>query len=473
MSSTVYVRRDVGTLGPGDQTIAAYAAALAAMQRRPASDPTSWTYQAAIHGTHAANPLPGQNQCQHATWFFASWHRMFLYYFERIVRAAVIANGGPADWALPYWNYGLDGADAAIPPAFRSPSTDGQPNPLYVAQRAPGINSGHQLPPQVTSPTLALSRPVYVGGAEFGGGRTPFLLGQFQGPTGRLEQTPHNDIHNAVGGQTGWMGDPDQAAQDPIFWLHHANIDRLWVQWNHNGQANPIDPQWLNQSFSFFDEHGQVVSLSAAQILDTVTDLSYTYDQFVSGPSPSSPPPPGAGQPAPAAARFSESLEHTPELVASLERPLQLTGVSTNVTLSFDARATQAAVNGIGRPPRVLLQIDNIAAERRPGTVYGIYVDLPPGASAQRRDRGHVGNLSFFGVERAQNPSGDEPSHGLSLTYDITAALDREQAGGGWDAGSMTITFEPLRLLPPDGEEPASAEPDPPATIGGISVYLA
>ena len=43
--------------------------------------------------------------CQHQGWFFLPWHRMYLYFFERIVRAAVVEAGGPADFALPYWNY--------------------------------------------------------------------------------------------------------------------------------------------------------------------------------------------------------------------------------------------------------------------------------------------------------------------------------------------------------------------------------
>jgi Common central domain of tyrosinase/Polyphenol oxidase middle domain len=471
MSSTVYVRRDVSSLGPGDQTLAAYASAVAEMQSRPKADPTSWAFQAAIHGTLDSSPLPGQNQCQHATWFFVSWHRMFLYYFERIVRAAVIGQSGPPDWALPYWNYEAGGANAAIPDAFRTPPTSA--NPLYVEQRAPGINSGHLLPPQVTSSAYAVTRPAFVGGAEFGGGQTPVLFQQFHGPTGRLEQTPHNDIHMAVGGQTGWMGDPDTAARDPIFWLHHGNIDRLWVLWNRNGNPNPTDPQWASQSFSFFDEHGRTVSLTAAQVLDTVRDLSYTYDQFVSGPPPSSPTPPGAGQPVPAAARLSESLERSPELVASLVQPLQLTGSPASVELIFDQRATRSALTSIGGAPRVLLEIDNIAAERHPGTVYGVYVDLPAEASVEQEAASHVGNLSFFGVERARNPRGDQPPHGLSLTYDITEVARREDADAGWDARSMTITFKPLSLIPPDGEEPANVADEPPATIGGISLYLA
>ncbi|KAK0377149.1 hypothetical protein CLIM01_05497 [Colletotrichum limetticola] len=40
------------------------------------------------------------------------------------------------------------------------------------------------------------------------------------------------DVHNAVHGYIGgYMGDVDIAAFDPIFWLHHANIDRIFAIW--------------------------------------------------------------------------------------------------------------------------------------------------------------------------------------------------------------------------------------------------
>ncbi|MGH3426206.1 MAG: tyrosinase family protein, partial [Mycobacteriales bacterium] len=112
-AAELFVRRDVWSLGASgswDPITTGYAQAVAAMKARPVTDPTSWAYQAAMHATYADAP-PGAvwNQCQHASWYFLSWHRMYLYYFERIARKAVAAEGGPADWALPYWNYSVGG----------------------------------------------------------------------------------------------------------------------------------------------------------------------------------------------------------------------------------------------------------------------------------------------------------------------------------------------------------------------------
>jgi len=53
----------------------------------------------------------------------------------------------------------------------------------------------------------------------------------------------HGGVHNAVGGPDpalgGQMAGPNSPA-DPLFWLHHANIDRIWAEWQDNNPAkNP------------------------------------------------------------------------------------------------------------------------------------------------------------------------------------------------------------------------------------------
>ena len=64
------------------------------------------------------------------------------------------------------------------------------------------------------------------------------------GPSGNLESNPHNQVHVDVGGNSpdgqtwGLMSDPGIAALDPIFYLHHCNIDRMWAAWNANGNPN-------------------------------------------------------------------------------------------------------------------------------------------------------------------------------------------------------------------------------------------
>ena len=85
-------RKNVYMLPNGDQTLEWYARAVAEMRKRPTTDPTSWNFQAGIHGFRPGSPFwanagqlpsPGEqteywNQCQHGSWYFLPWHRMYI-----------------------------------------------------------------------------------------------------------------------------------------------------------------------------------------------------------------------------------------------------------------------------------------------------------------------------------------------------------------------------------------------------------
>lgn len=286
-----FVRRDVWSgATPWNDHTEAYARAVRLMQSRDPADPTSWAYQVAIHGTYTKPFLPTWNKCQHQSWYFLPWHRMYVYFFERIVRAAVLSLGGPEDFALPYWNYERPFPANTLPAAFREPALpDGTDNPLYLpSRRSTAMMSGFQLGARTVSTATAMSATAFsadpaLSKTSFGGGAV--APKQFAGALGALELQPHNPVHSSVGGPTaasctgGYMSAVTCAANDPIFFLHHANIDRLWDAWlaQGGGRANPTDPAWLGQAFSFYDEQGQLVSISTAQVLDTEGQLTYVY----------------------------------------------------------------------------------------------------------------------------------------------------------------------------------------------------
>lgn len=468
-----YVRHNVWTLAAGDPAVADYAKAVEVMMARSGDDPTSWTYQAAMHGTHTSPAKTLWNGCQHGTWFFLAWHRLFIYYFEAIVRAAVVEAGGAADWALPYWDYGSGGQQATLPITFRNAKVNGSKNPLYVAARAPGINAGLALSPAVTSAAHALSRPRFTGVLQFGGGVTP--VAQFSGSTGQVEQTPHNDVHVAVGGPNGWMIDPDRAAADPIFWLHHANIDRLWVVWTSPTQTPPSNPAWLKQTFSFFDANGDLVVRTLADAVDIVGGLGYTYDEAV---VPATAPTPGKDEAAITVPSDTEADDREPELVGASDRPLELVGAPATVGVAIDPKARDAVLKDAARtePRHIYLSVENIGGEENPGRVYGIYINLPADASADVAESHYAGNLSFFGLERAQNPRADDVAHPLRIAREITEPVRKLAASGEWDGEHVDITFRPLGLIPHDRPElahelPGSVAPsDPPVTIGRVSI---
>ena len=276
------VRKDFTTLSPLE--IFDLKQGIEVMQSRPADDPTSWLYQANIHGCpddSCLNPAPiVQATCQHGSFFFLSWHRMYLYYFEKILGAA---SGNP-NFALPYWNYTYPSPDnRKLPAAFRDHDSS---NPLYVQERNLDVNERKPLPCTAVDPGSALKATKFIGivsDSGFGGGYIPEPM-HFAGRTGKLERTPHNVVHGLVGGL---MGDVDLAARDPIFWLHHANIDRLWDIWIREGNSNPSDfdnledRTWLETEFTFYDiDLGDFVTLTGAEVVDTAVQLGYLYDSY-------------------------------------------------------------------------------------------------------------------------------------------------------------------------------------------------
>ena len=176
---------------------------------------------------------------------------MYLYFFERILRA----KSGNPNLTLPYWNYQTSGA---VPLNYRIPATAA--NPLYNSTRFASINSGATIPTSIsTNINNALNLTSYM-------------------PFQSSIEGPHGSVHTSIGGN---MSAVDAAALDPVFWLHHTNIDRLWEAWLRKcgGRANPTtNASWMNQVYTFFDENGTAVNMTGSQVVNTAASLSYRYD---------------------------------------------------------------------------------------------------------------------------------------------------------------------------------------------------
>lgn len=483
----MHIRREVQSLSPGDPTLEHYADAVAEMRTRPErTDPTSWLYQAAVHGTEAASPLPEWNQCTHNTWFFAPWHRIFIYRFEQIVRSVIeeLHDAEAAEaWALPYWNYCRGGDHAALPEAFRAETReDGSPNPLYVAERDPLINAGGQLTDPVTESKKALARPHFIGKAEFGGKEEQIKQFGDRNSRGVLEGTPHGTVHGGVGGEEGWMSNILAAAKDPIFWLHHCNIDRIWAQWlaQAGGRENPPDPAWLNQPFEFDDAERKRVSKTCGEVVDTET-LDYKYDSVDGIPTGAEAPEPMEETPVAAAVDPPPGdAPSGPKIVGATEEKVTLSGEPAAIPVEIDERAREEVrkASTESDPRRLYLNIEDIEGEVNPGLSYGIYVNLPQGADEETKEKHHVGNVSLFGIERAPEPLKDEPAHSVATSVEIGPLLRALGGGEHFDEEGLDVTFLPLLPKPPQGEEDRyrqlleDRKEAPPVHIGRVSLGI-
>jgi hypothetical protein len=58
---------------------------------------------------------------------------------------------------------------------------------------------------------------------------------------GWVSTGPDVDVHNRVHVWVGGSMAPGTSPDDPVFFMHHCNIDRLWAQWQHlhPGQQYP------------------------------------------------------------------------------------------------------------------------------------------------------------------------------------------------------------------------------------------
>ena len=185
-----------------------------------------------IHSVTNGATYPSQAHHRAA---FLPWHRAFLLRLERELQAV-----DPAV-TLPYWRF-----DQPAPNVFNEEfmGVSDQPipnqnvvrfapdNPLRVwaILGLPGVlRRPAYLPTQAPSglndelTTLALGAGVY-GSFRF------------------MENNPHDPAHTTTGGPGNWLYSISTAVQDPLFFLLHTNVDRLWAKWEYTyGRYDPSD----------------------------------------------------------------------------------------------------------------------------------------------------------------------------------------------------------------------------------------
>ncbi|KAG9497468.1 hypothetical protein J7337_010329 [Fusarium musae] len=122
-----------------------------------------------------------------------------------------------------------------------------------------------------------------------------------QGGVSAESQGYHGGGHLAIGGSLGEMGDMYSSPGDPIFWLHHTNVDRLWDKWQRldwparksdisgpdTQYAYPYDffgdKKYKNITLAYVMDFGNLLPdrryITVEEAMDTQGErLGYTYD---------------------------------------------------------------------------------------------------------------------------------------------------------------------------------------------------
>ena len=469
MAGVLHTRQDVWELSVN--TVAAaksqdwhpvldgYARGVEAMINRDAQlTVDSWRWAANTHGIPSGTqPKPLWAQCAHATRFFLPWHRAYLAWFEKMVQHHI----GDDGWALPYWDYSDPDRPETlqVPPEFRVPqrTVNGTQvkNHLYLKEfDRPGhpMASDVEVVPAMSQRFFALRWPRQ----GFGGVDGPERQG------GLLEDEPHNYVHGDIGGPTGLMRSTTVAGRDPIFWLHHANIDRLWEVWRKlPGSVELMDQvglpadtasEWQSASFTFGDT-GATAVYSIDDLVDTTAEpLNYEYEvtelpqaqlavvmanrnQLGRGPM-------GLDEDGPPAEDWDP--------VAATADTTAIGEGGAERALTFDPRQLGLAPE---MPSGLIIEL---AGVRCPVDCHNVYVvDVAAGPD---RPTHRAGRFSTFGL------SGTPADEERSYVVDATAAIP-DLVADGWNGSEVVVRVLPETAGAGAGPEPQGIE------VQQITVY--
>ncbi|KAI3845513.1 hypothetical protein MKW92_033149 [Papaver armeniacum] len=308
-SETIRVRRPAHLVN--DEYLAKYQKALTIMKSLPYDDPRSFMRQADIHCLYCTGAYNQENSDLvlkiHKSWMFFPWHRMMLYFHERILGSLI----GDDTFALPFWNW--DSPEGMVMPDMymNGPLFDKERDTSHFAPRVTDndyneVDSGLGPEEQIKA-NVAFMYHQMVSGAKkmelFMGCQYRAGVNGFCNGPGTLETAPHNTLHSWIGSglyeEGEDMGAFYAAARDPIFYAHHSNIDRLWdvrkeLRAKENSPIDVDDPDWLDTHFFFYNEKSQLVRIKFRDVLN-ITKLGYTYDWVENPwinarPKPSIPP---------------------------------------------------------------------------------------------------------------------------------------------------------------------------------------
>lgn len=156
---------------------------------------------------------------------FLPWHRAYILDLERELQAI------DPTVALPYWRF-----DQAAPNIFVLDFL-GVSNALGTVQ----FSSTNPLQFWKTDGVQGITRrPFFPTNTAPSGLRSEaqtLALGTLYSAFRNMEGNPHGSAHTSFGGS---ISSIPTAAKDPLFFLLHCNVDRLWAKWQRlNGRFDP------------------------------------------------------------------------------------------------------------------------------------------------------------------------------------------------------------------------------------------
>jgi polyphenol oxidase len=429
-----------------DRLKAAYSALRKLTTTQP-DDPRGWLRQSYVHCWYCGGGSNGQSgQEIHGSWLFLPWHRAYLHFQERILCKLI----GDETFALPYWDWDSQKRQV-FPPIYGDPNDSS--NPLFDMLRS--------AKPGPTISTQAVSVPIL--NRTMNTPTSNLFLGSQAGSTGAIENAPHNPTHIWTGDMTmknanNDMGVLATAARDPVFFAHHANIDRLWSVWlglspqHQNFNANA----WLQTAWQFYDENSVWTQITVKDVLDPVKSLRSSYV------APNEPPiwtfKPHAAPHVVAGLSAKQQQPLKPLILANATAepiPLGTAPLTREVTTpAAHARAfsrLQAAT-----PAQFVLHIRGIEVPSDSQAMFNVFVDLPNATATTSTDvPNFVGTVTVLAKTKEMQMHKHPPTNAAFDVTDILGEIKGDKqlsvtlvpvAGEGAAPASSQATFRQISL---------------------------
>lgn len=171
---------------------------------------------------------------KHGVLDFLIWHRIFIYYFERELINSGVA--GAANTALPYWGWETAGDWSSSSPMFSS----GTNNLGLFGYSIPEGTFSRGFGQSDVQPTATELDNLSTNFTQFGS-NVNTQQGTHFWP--RLERVYHDFFHVFIGGSGGTMSNITISPRDPIFYLHHNYVDKIWQDWHNKNGSSTIANQ--------------------------------------------------------------------------------------------------------------------------------------------------------------------------------------------------------------------------------------
>ena len=288
--------------------------------------------------------------------------------------------------------------------------------------------------------------------------------------------------HTQIGGNKnqnskfpGLMSQVERAALDPIFYLHHGNIDRMWAAWNISGENNnPTNSKWLEGpaanghrwEFVMPMPDGTDWVFTPEDVAD-IDKLGYTYEELDLTTPPTQLLPKraekalahrldklGVSRLAATEMGNMETKRSDFELVGANAGtlPIKSSGARAKVRLEPEVRRkVSASLRGEAGsiPDQVYLRLENVQGTYE-ANILRIFVNEQA-----------VETVSLFGLGPASLKDGEHGGGGLTFLMNITAIIDDLHLDGALEADSLDVTIQPDYAVP-DAEK---------LSVERISVY--